>query len=82
MKKFGDIYKRKDSSVWWMWYYNATGKRCQESTKTDDKELARKKLLTRIMDYTALRNGDKVVSDMAYAYFAEVFLKHYKSRTP
>lgn len=81
-KKFGDIYRRKDSSVWWMWYYDATGKRKQESTKTDDKELARKKLLTRITEYRTLQEGEKVVSDMPYAYFSEEFLKHYNARYP
>lgn len=81
-KKFGDIYRRKDSSVWWMWYYDASGKRRQESTKTDDKDLARKKLLTRITEYQTLREGEKAVSDMPYAYFKEEFLKHYKARYP
>ncbi|MDP8229496.1 MAG: tyrosine-type recombinase/integrase [Candidatus Gorgyraea atricola] len=81
-KKFGDLYRRKDSSVWWMWYYDAKGKRRQESTKTDDKELARRKLLTRLTEHQALRTGEKAVSDMPYLHFAEEFLKHYKARYP
>jgi len=81
-KKFGDLYIRKDSSVWWMWYYDAKGKRRQESAKTADKELARKKLLTRITEYQTLRTGEKAVSDIPYSHFADEFLKHYKARYP
>jgi len=65
-----------------MWYYDATGKRRRESTKTDDKELARKKLLTRITEYQALRDGDKTISDIPYSHFSDEFLNHYKARYP
>jgi len=82
VKKFGDIYKRPDSTCYWMWYYDATGKRRRESAKTDDKELARKKLLTRITEYQALRDGDKTAGDIPYLHFAEEFLNHYKVRYP
>jgi len=81
-KRFGDIYKRPDSSVWWIWYYDASGRRRRESTKTEDKDLARKKLLTRITEYQTLREGGKAVSDMPYEYFSEEFLKHYNARYP
>ncbi len=81
-KRFGDIYKRPDSNCWWLWYYDASGKRRRESAKTDDRELARKKLLTRIIEYRKLEDGEKVVSDMPYSYFSDEFLKHYKARYP
>ena len=34
-KHDGVVYKRKDSSIWWMRYRDKTGRRRMESTNTD-----------------------------------------------
>ena len=81
-KKFGDIYRRLDSPFWWMWYYDASGKRKYESTQTTDKNVAREILRSRITEFDQLRHGMKPVSDMPYKQFAEEFLRHYKARYP
>lgn len=81
-KKFGDVYKRLDSPFWWIWYYDASGKRKYESTQTDDEDVAREILRSRITEFDQLRHGMKPVSDMPYKHFTEDFLKHYKARYP
>jgi integrase len=35
------LFKRKDTTAWWMDYTDAEGKRVRESTRTDNKQLAR-----------------------------------------
>jgi integrase len=80
IQKFGKVYKRKDSPFWWIWYYDATGKRRHESTQTKDKDLAWKILRSRISEFEGLRSGVKAISDMPYSAFGDMFLKHYKAR--
>lgn len=81
-RKFGDVYKRTDSSFLWIWYYDASGKRKHESTQTTDKNVAREILRSRITEFDQLRHGMKPVSDMPYEHFSEEFLRHYKARYP
>ena len=79
-KKFGEVYKRKDSPYLWIWYYNSTGRRCHESAQTTDKKVARQILQSRIAEYEGLRHGIKTISDMPYDSFGELLLKYYRAR--
>ena len=80
--KFGKIYKRQDSPFFWIWYYDANGKRHRESSQTNNIKVAEEILRSRILEYQSLRNGIKTVSDMPYEAFSEEFLRHYKARYP
>ena len=80
--KFGKIYKRQDSPFFWIWYYDANGKRHRESAQTNNIKVAEEILRSRILEYQSLRNGIKTVSDMPYEAFSEEFLRHYKARYP
>jgi hypothetical protein len=44
----GVAYKRGDSNVWWMRYRDKTGRRCLESTGTEDWEEAQRILRERL----------------------------------
>jgi integrase len=65
-----------------MKYYDATGRRRRESTKTIDKNLAEQILRRRISEFDVLRHGLKKATNMPYDAFSEEFLKHYKARYP
>lgn len=80
--KFGKVYKRSDSPFFWVWYYDANGRRHRESTQTNNKKVAEEILRSRILEFQSLRSGIKTISDMPYEAFADDFLKHYKVRYP
>ena len=77
-KHDGVLYKRKESTVWWMRYRDKRGERQLESTGCTDWEEANRKLRKRLdaRDDNVLqvvRKGEQ----MLFADWAEVFLKNY-----
>jgi integrase len=77
-KHDGVVYKRADSDVLWMWYYDRDGKRRTESTGTTEWEGAQQKLRERLSQrdnntLDALIRGKQ----LTYSEWADFFLKNY-----
>jgi hypothetical protein len=77
-KHDGVVYRRKDSSVWWMRYRDKTGRRRLESTNTTDWDEAQRQMRERLQarDNNTLdivRKGKQVTFDE----WADFFLENY-----
>jgi integrase len=77
-KHDGVVYKRKDSSIWWMRYRDQTGCRRMESTGTEDWHEAQRKMRERLFarDFNSLdlvRRAKQITFDE----WADFFLEHY-----
>src|SRR5690242_13455884 len=77
-KHDGVVYKREDSSIWWMRYRDKSGKRRFESTGTDDGDEAQKKMRERLAQRdnntpAATRKGKGLTFDE----WADFFLENY-----
>ncbi len=79
-RKRGEVYKRKDSPYFWLWYYDANGKRKIESTGVTKKGLADQLLDKRIMNALQIREGIKTDSDIVLTVLVEKYLKRIKVR--
>jgi integrase len=77
-KHDGVIYRRNDSSIWWMRYRDKAGRRRLESTQTEDWQEAQRCLRERLQardnnTLDALRQGQKVT----FGEWADYFLANY-----
>lgn len=77
----GRLYHRKDSPYWWADFYNKAGERCQESTKTTDKGVARAKL--RDFEMATTDSGPVTSPSLidALAYFIDTVCAKRSSKT-
>ena len=77
-KHDGVVYKRGDSSVWWMRYRDKTGCRRLESTNTTDWNEAQRQLRGRLSarDNNTLDLGRKG-KDLSFDDWADFFLENY-----
>src|ERR1051326_8655590 len=77
-KHDGVVYKREDSSIWWMRYRDKSGKRRFESTGTEEWDEAQKKMRERLAQrdnntLAAIRKGKELTFDE----WADFFLENY-----
>ncbi len=77
-KHDGVVYKRNDSSIWWMRYRDKTGCRRLESTNTTDWDEAQRQLRERLQardnnTLDVLRKG----KELAFNDWADFFLENY-----
>src|SRR5437762_9868633 len=77
-KHDGVVYKRDDSSIWWMRYRDKTGRRRLESTHTEDWDEAQRRLRERLQardnrTLEVVRRGEQLV----FRDWAEVFMENY-----
>jgi integrase len=77
-KHDGVVYRRQESTVWWIRYWNRGGKRVRESTFTDDWQEAQKKLRERLQARDGLileivRKGES----LGFGQWADFFLENY-----
>ena len=79
-RKLGNLYQRKDSPVWWIWYYAANGQRKQESTYTDSKTQANDILKQRITEALQIREGIKQESDIPLSVFMDKYITYIRTR--
>ena len=79
-RKLGNLYQRKDSPVWWIWYYAANGHRKQESTYTDSKTQANDILKQRITEALQIREGIKQESDIPLSVFMDKYITYIRTR--
>src|SRR5580700_2868189 len=81
-KHDGVVYRRNDSSIWWMRYRDRSGSRHLESTHTEDWQEAQRQLRERLQardDGTlpTVRRGEH----LTFGEWVEFFMEHY-SRPP
>jgi integrase len=74
----GVLYKRSDSKIWWMRYRDRDGKRYLETTNTEDREEAQRRLRERLQardqnTLQTIRRGEKLV----FSEWVEFFLENY-----
>lgn len=74
----GVVYKRRDSRIWWMRYRDRTGKRCLESTNTEDRQEAQQRLRERLQardenTLCAIRRGERLL----FNDWVDSFLENY-----
>src|SRR4051812_99661 len=79
-KHDGVVYRRQDSSIWWMRYRDKTGRRRLESTGTDDWDEAQKQMRERLAardnnTLDAIRKGKEKTFDEFADFFLEGYLK-------
>src|SRR5580698_11659341 len=77
-KHDGVLYKRQDSSIWWMRYRDRDGKRCLESTSSDDWQEAQRRLRDRLQardqnTLPTIRRGEQLL----FNDWVEFFLENY-----
>jgi integrase/recombinase XerD len=82
VRGLGKVYKRDKSPFLWIKYYDASGKRCRESTGVADKHIAQQILVKRVAYASAIRSGLKPAHIVTYQDFGKEFLAHYKARYP
>src|SRR4051812_19429676 len=77
-KHDGVVYKRPDSNVWWMRYWDRTGVRRMESTGTEDWDEAQRVLRQRLQsrDNNTLDSTRKG-KELTFSEWAEFFLENY-----
>src|SRR5881227_1460617 len=81
-KHDGVVYKRNDGAIWWMRYWDKTGRRRLESTHTTDWGEAQKQMRERLgardnNTLDAIRKG----TQLTFGEWADFFLENY-SRPP
>jgi hypothetical protein len=74
-KHDGVVFRRQNSSAWWIRYWNRAGRRVRESTFTDDWQEAQKKLRERLRARDGLileivRKGES----LGFGQWADFFL--------
>ena len=74
----GVLYKRTDSKVWWMRYRDRDGKRCLETTNTEDWQEAQRRLRDRLQardqnTLPAIRRGEQ----LRFNDWVDFFLENY-----
>jgi len=79
-KHDGVVYRRNDSSIWWMRYRDKNGRRCLESTKTTDWEEAQRQLRERLQSRDSntlehIRKGKQLTFDALADFFLENYSK-------
>ncbi len=79
-RKRGEVYKRKDSPYWWIWYYDANGKRQKESTGTEKKAVSQQVLDKRMMNALQIREGIKTETDIVLSVLVDEYLSFIKVR--
>ena len=79
-RKLGNLYQRKDSPVWWIWYYAVNGQRKHESTYTDSKTQASDILKQRITEALQIREGIKQESDIPLSVFMDKYITYIRTR--
>jgi hypothetical protein len=77
-KHDGIVYRRKDSTIWWMRYRDKDGSRRLESTNTPDWDEAQRQLRERLAardnnSLQVLRKGRQ----LTFSEWADFFLQHY-----
>ena len=77
-KHDGTVYRRSESTIWWISYWNRAGKRVRESTFTDNWQEAQKKLRERLQARDGLileivRKGEC----LGFGQWADFFLENY-----
>jgi integrase len=77
-KHDGVVYRRNDSQIWWMRYWDKSGRRCLESTNTTDWDEAQRQMRERLAardnnTLEAIRKGKQ----MAFSEWVEFFLDNY-----
>lgn len=77
-KHDGVLYKRQDSNIWWMRYRDRDGKRCLESTSSDDWQEAQRRLRDRLQardqnTLPTIRRGEQLL----FNDWVEFFLENY-----
>ncbi|HEX6545638.1 MAG TPA: site-specific integrase [Bryobacteraceae bacterium] len=82
VKPDGGLYKREGSKVWWMRYRDKDGVRQRESTLTEDRDEAQKRLRERLQardnnTLPALRRGQ----DLTFGEWSDFYLENF-SRPP
>jgi integrase len=80
IKHDGAVYKRKESTVWWMWYRDSSGNRHCESTGCSDWQEANKKLRERLgaRDQNILevvKKGEQLL----FKDWADTFMENYSA---
>src|SRR6266481_7587666 len=81
-KQDGIVYSRNDGKILWIRYRDRNGKRCRESTGTEDWQEANRKLRERLQArdgnlLEVIRKGEA----LSFGEWADSFLKNY-SRPP
>ena len=82
-KQDGVVYSRDDGKVLWMRYRDRNGKRCRESTGTEDWQEANRKLRERLQArdgnlLEAIRKGEF----LAFEEWVDSFLENYSKPSP
>lgn len=77
-KHDGVVYRRNDSSIWWMRYRDKNGRRCLESTNTTDWDEAQRQLRERLQSRDSntlefIRKGKQ----LTFSELADFFLQNY-----
>src|ERR1051326_195759 len=72
----GVLYKRSDSKIWWMRYRDRDGKRCLETTNTEDWQEAQQVLRDRLQardqnTLQAIRRGEQLLFNKWVDFFLE-----------
>lgn len=80
IKHDGGLYKRKESTAWWMWYRDRAGKRHCESTGCNDWQEANKKLRERLgaRDQNILEVAKKG-EQLTFRDWPDAFMENYSA---
>lgn len=76
----GSLYQRNDSGFWWMAYKDATGKRRLESTQTNDRKEAEKRLRARLRQVAADKAAGVDTGPMTLGRYSELWLGERRRR--